>query len=205
MIRINLLAPDRKAAKKKAAPSAPGALQAYLILGFFILGAAALCLVGYLWKSATISDLNKKITAAETKKKSLQAIEKQVQDFEKKKAELENKKGVLAKLKADQRAPVHMLDEISKALPDFVWLTALDETNGNVKIAGQAVSLSQVADFMTGLQRSGYFPTMELESSKQVDTTVAFNLSGRFQSPEAAARQKELEAKAAAPSAAPKK
>lgn len=204
MIRINLLAPDRKASKKKAAaPSAPGALQAYLIFGFFLVGALVLCGMGWWWKASALNLLVKKTAAAEEKKKSLQAIAKQVQEFQKQKAELENKKAVLERLKADQRAPVHLLDEVSKALPDFVWLTKLDETSGAVALGGQAVSLSAVADFMTALQRSGYFPSMELVSSKEGDGGVTFALSGRFKTPEVASKEKDLAAKVPAPVEAP--
>jgi type IV pilus assembly protein PilN len=199
MIRINLLAPERKTAKKKAAPAAPGAMQAYSIFAVFILGALALCGFGWWWKTSILEELDKKITTAEAKKKSLQAIENQVKEFQKKKAELENKKAVLEKLKADQRAPVHFLDEISKALPDFVWLTKLSENGGTVAMEGSAVSYSAVADFMTNLQRSGYFPIMELGSGKEGEGGVTFSLNGRFKSPEVAAKETELAAKGAAP------
>jgi type IV pilus assembly protein PilN len=206
MIRINLLAPERKSSKKKAAstPSAPGAFQAYLIFGLFLVGAGALCGLGWWWKTMVLNDLAQKTTAAEAKKKSLEAIEKQVQEFKAKKAELENKKAVLEKLKADQRAPVHMLDEISKALPDFVWLTKLTESGGAITLNGQAVSLSAVADFMTALQRSGYFPAMELVSSQESkEGGVTFGLTGRFRTPEVAAKEKELAEKTPVPEKRP--
>ena len=62
-----------------------------------------------------------------------------------------------------------MLDEISKALPDFVWLTNLDQTGADVKLTGQSNSLTSVADFITALQRTGWFPSVDLVSSDQQD------------------------------------
>jgi hypothetical protein len=79
-------------------------------------------------------------------------------EFQAKKTLLENKVNLIKKLKAEQKGPVHMLDEISKALPDFVWLTGMDEQRGNTRVTGQSNSLAAVADFIQGLQRSGWFP-----------------------------------------------
>ena len=55
MIRINLLAADRPTKKKKSSagvPSAPGSVQAYLLLTVFAGGAVLVCLALYLYMSA---------------------------------------------------------------------------------------------------------------------------------------------------------
>jgi Tfp pilus assembly protein PilN len=95
-----------------------------------------------------------------------------------------------------------MLDEVSKALPDLVWLTALDETAGNVKFTGESNGLTAVAAFIEALQRSGWFPSAELVSAKEANTIYTFNLAGVFKDPEVAALEKERAAKAAAAAAA---
>ena len=53
------------------------------------------------------------------------------------------------------RGPVHLLDELSKALPDFVWLASLDQTGNQIRLGGQSNSLTSVADFITALQAAG--------------------------------------------------
>ena len=83
-----------------------------------------------------------------------------------------------------------MLDEISKALPDFVWLTTLDETTGDLRFPGQSNSLAAVADFISGLQRSGWFPQVDLVSSQEDQSIVNFTLTGTFKDPEVAAKEK---------------
>jgi type IV pilus assembly protein PilN len=206
MIRINLVQ-ERKAPKgggggTKGPKAAPGALQAYLLLGLFAGGAALLCAAGWFYKSAQIRDLDTRITADEKRKRDLQAIKVQVDAFQAKKTLLENKVGLIKKLKAEQKGPVHMLDEISKALPDLVWLTALDETAGNVKFTGESNGLTAVAAFIEALQRSGWFPGAELVSAKEANTIFTFNLAGTFKDPEVAALEKERAAKAAAQAAA---
>jgi type IV pilus assembly protein PilN len=187
MIRINLLAPERatdKGKKKKAAgPSTPGAFQAYLLLTLFAGGAAFLCAALWWLQTNKLNDLDRLITDAKKRQHDLQAIKVQVDAFQKKKTLLESKVDLIEKLKAQQQAPVHLVDEISKALPDFVWLTTLDETGGNVTLAGESNSLTSVADFISALQRSGWFPQVDLVAATENTNIVAFSLAGTFKNP----------------------
>jgi type IV pilus assembly protein PilN len=203
MIRINLLAPERTTRKKAAAgPAAPpGALQAYLLLALFVGGATVLCGGAWWYQTSLLDRLNQQIAADQKRQRDLQAIQRQVDEFQRKKATLENQVQVIESLRLSQKSPVHMLDEISKALPDYVWLTQMDETRGNVSFKGQSNSLAAVADFMNALQRSGWFPSVELGTAQDQQNLVNFTLNGQFKDPEVAA--KEAAAKAAAPAATP--
>lgn len=206
MIRINLVQEQKVKKGGGGAPkakAAPGALQAYLLLGLFAGGALLLCAAGWFYKSAQIRDLDTRIAADEKRKRDLQAIKVQVDAFQAKKTLLENKVNLIKKLKAEQKGPVHMLDEISKALPDFVWLTNLDETAGNVKFTGESNGLTAVAAFIEALQRSGWFPAVDLVSSRENNNIYTFNLAGSFKDPEVAALEKERAAKAAQAAATP--
>jgi type IV pilus assembly protein PilN len=188
MIRINLLAPERPTEKKKksASAAAPGAFQAYLLLTLFAGGAAFVCAAAWWYKTAQLKDLDSRIAADEKRQRDLQAIKVQVDAFQKKKTLLENKVNLIEQLKAQQKGPVHMLDEISKALPDFVWLTKLDEAAGRVTFTGQSNSLTAVADFISALQRSGWFPQVDLVQSTEEANIVNFTLAGVFKTPEEA-------------------
>lgn len=200
MIRINLVAPERKAKAKDKGPALPaGALQSYLLLALFAGGALVLCAGAWWLQSNKLRDLETRIAADEKRRKDLEAIEQQVNQFQQKKATLENKVLVIEQLRLAQKSPVHMLDEVSKALPDYVWLTALDETRGGMRFTGQSNSLAAVADFISGLQRSGWFPQVDLGTSQQAANLVNFTLTGTFRDPEVAAKEKAAaEAKAAA-------
>jgi type IV pilus assembly protein PilN len=161
MIRINLVGPERAARKARAAAGpamAPGALQSYLLLALFAGGAALLCAGLWWYQTNKLQQLDSQIAAAEKRQRDLQAIKLQVDQFEQKRAILKNKVATIEKLRLAQKSPVHMLDEISKALPDYVWLTNLDETRGAVRFQGESNSLAAVADFISALQRSGWFP-----------------------------------------------
>ena len=106
----------------------PGALQSYLLLALLVGGASVLCAGAWWLQSSKLRDLDTRIAADEKRQRDLQAIAAQVAQFQQKKAVLENKVLVIEQLRLAQKSPVHMLDEVSKALPDFVWLGALDET-----------------------------------------------------------------------------
>jgi len=200
MIRINLVAPEKAAkAKVKAGPAIPaGALQSYLLLAFFAGGALVLCAGAWWYQSNKLKDLETRIAADEKRQRDLQAIKQQVDQFQQRKAILENKVLVIEQLRLAQKSPVHMLDEISKALPDYVWLTAMEETRGALRFQGQSNSLAAVADFIAGLQRSGWFPQVDLGTAVEQRSIVSFTLNGSFKDPEVAAKEKAAAAAAAA-------
>ena len=191
MIRVNLTGAERATQKRKAAgvPGAPGAVQAYLFLALFGGGAALLCAALWWYESAKIRDLDSQIAVAEKRQKELQAIKVQVDALEAKRATFQKKVDLIERLKAEQTGPVHMLDEISKALPDFVWLTAMDQTGPTVKFTGEATGLTSIADFIAALERSGWFPNVDLSSSQEANNIVTYVLTSTFMNPEVAAKQ----------------
>jgi len=205
MIRINLAPGTERAAKPKAksGPALPaGALQSYLLLALVAGGALVLCAGAWWMQSNKLRDLNTRIAADEKRQKDLQAIRAQVDQFQQKKAMLENKVLVIEKLRLAQKSPVHMLDEISKALPDFVWLTGMEQTRGgNLRFSGQSNSYAAVADFISALQRSGWFPQVDLGTSQEQQSLVDFTLTGTFKDPEVAAKEKAADEAATAAAA----
>jgi type IV pilus assembly protein PilN len=213
MIRVNLLAADRPTKKKKAAggggggaPSAPGSVQAYLLLGLFTLGTIVLCAAVWWWQSNKIKALDTRIAAAEQRQRELQAIKAQVDALEKKRETFQRKVDLIERLKAEQSGPVHMLDEISKALPDFVWLAGLEQAGAVIRFNGQSSGLTSVADFISALQRTGWFPQVDLVSTSEASNIITYALQANFKNPEVAAKEAAAAAAAAArarPPAAP--
>ena len=192
MIRVNLTGAERATQKRKGggggAPGAPGAVQAYLFLALFGGGAALLCAALWWYESAKIRDLDAQIVVAEKRQRELQAIKIQVDALEAKRATFQKKVDLIERLKAEQTGPVHMLDEISKALPDFVWLTAMDQTGPTVKFTGESTGLTSIADFIAALERSGWFPNVDLSSSVENNNIITYVLTATFLNPEVAAK-----------------
>jgi type IV pilus assembly protein PilN len=213
MIRINLLESERVAAKKPKGGSAGaggGGSTAAAAPYVPLIAALALGLGGsgyfFMAVSSEIEDTNQKIVAANAEVAKLKIEEAKKADLEKKRKSFEDQVNLIERLKAEQGGPVRMLDELSKALPDFVWLTALNQTGPVLKISGEASNNNAVADFLNNLQRAGdgcdfanpegkrkcWFPEANLdtyrESAVGSQTIVQFNFTATFQNPEVAMR-----------------
>jgi type IV pilus assembly protein PilN len=160
MIRINLL-PVRAAQRKERLRSQLSIFFLCMIL--VCIGCGAL----YVQKAATIKAVRGEIATINQKNNELRKKIGQVKDFEKKKAELEKKLAVLKTLKDGKSGPVHLLDELSAALPDKLWLTKFSEKSGQVNLAGVADSENTVAVFMKRLDSSPYYKNVELAVTEQ--------------------------------------
>ncbi len=143
-------------------------------------------------RSAT---LDTKIAAAEERQRQLQEIKRQVDALELKRATFQRKVDLIERLKAEQSGPVHMLDEVSKALPDFVWLTNLDQTGTAIRFTGQSNGLTSIADFISALERSGWFPNVDLASSTEASNIITYALTALFKNPEVAKKEAEAAAR----------
>jgi type IV pilus assembly protein PilN len=99
--------------------------------------------------------------------KALQKIVDEVEAFQRQARLLQRKVDVITGLKTNQRYPAPLLDEISRRLPEQVWLEALQEAGTSVKISGKSLNGNPgVADFMKNIERSPYFGTAGLVESK---------------------------------------
>ncbi|MBI2080616.1 MAG: PilN domain-containing protein, partial [candidate division NC10 bacterium] len=66
--------------------------------------------------------------------------------------------------------PVRLMDQISRQLPNEVWLTGLRETGGRVTLQGFAFTDFAIAEYMTRLKRDGgLFSEVELSFSERTE------------------------------------
>ncbi len=77
---------------------------------------------------------------------------------------------LIEQLRQGREGPVHMLDEISRSLPDGLWLTDLKQQDDDLTITGRCTSLTALSDFVENLRLGGYFKPVEILDS-QVDRT----------------------------------
>src|SRR5436190_12767703 len=157
MIRINLLAAEKERGKKKAALF--GTAGQKLTIGCSVILVLAVLLVGWrYWSLARQSAaLDAKINAAQAETTRLHTVILQVQQFEQRKAQLQQRVVLIEQLRKGQTGPVHMLDQVSRALPPMLWLTELKQTGDDVQIDGKTTVLTSLTDFVTNLESSGYF------------------------------------------------
>ncbi len=158
MIRINLLTEAKAAAARKKAPILPtGAKLNNLV---FIAGIAAgviyLAVMGlHLYnKKSRLAD---EITKAKVEADRLKSIIDEVKGYEDKKASLEAKINLINDLKTNQKGPVRLMDEVSKALPDLVWLTSLEVSGNQITMKGRTLSPNAVATYLENLKKSPFF------------------------------------------------
>src|SRR5215467_8576494 len=155
MIRINLLAAERESKKKKATFQSGQKITLACSLVLVLTGGV----IG--WRYVEISRESKKldddIAKAQTEATRLHGVIQQVQQFEQQKAQLQQRVVLIEQLRKEQKGPVHMLDEISRALPPMLWLTELKQVGAEIVIDGKCTSPIGVSDFVANLEASGYF------------------------------------------------
>lgn len=186
MIRINLLAVRRKAPE----PSFAIAQKAPLLCSLLLL-ATALGIGWRFWsvrqESARLTD---EIQRAQREAQSLRSVLEQVQQFEQRKILLQQRVALIEELRQGQTAPVHMIDEVSRAVPDRLWLTEMKQDAGGLRIDGRTTSLTSLSDFIGNLESSGYFARpVEIIDSQVENATqntvdvVKFTVKAQFAMP----------------------
>jgi type IV pilus assembly protein PilN len=192
MIRINLLAVERGAKAKKPrgaliSPAHRVTVAASLILIATVLG------IGWWFLSLNqrSAQIDREIAKAEAETAQLRSVLQQVQKFEARKAQLTQRVTLIEQLRRGQSAPVHVLDEISKSLPERLWLTELKQTGSDFTISGFTASLPSLSDFVANLEATKWFkrPVEILDSQVQEDKIggelVRFSIKAALNDPEA--------------------
>ena len=195
MIRINLLAVEKDRGKKKKAVTF-GTTGQKLTIGCSIILVLAMSFIGwrFLALSRESSQLDSEISSAQQETTRLHSVIQQVQQFEQRKAQLQQRVVLIEQLRKGQTGPVHMLDQISRALPPILWLTAMKQANAEVIMEGKATTLTGLSEFVSNLEASGYFKrSVEIvntttDPSAQASTSlIKFTIKAVFQQPGEAA------------------
>ena len=191
MIRINLLAVERERKKTRIVITAA---QRATIGATVILLATVLGVGWWFWSLRQQSiALDQDIAAAELQSQQLRSVLAKVQKFEARKAQLQQRVSLIEQLRSGQSAPVHVLDEISKSLPDRLWLTDMTQVGSEFTISGMTTSMTAVSDFIANLEATRWFkrPVEIVDSQVQTDTKVGdlvkFSIKAQFQDPDAPA------------------
>ncbi len=190
MIRINLLAVERE--RKKTRGALISAPHRVTIAASLILVGTALLVGWWFWslRQASIT-LDEDIAKGEVETQQLRSVLAQVQKFEARKAQLQQRVTLIEQLRRGQSGPVHVLDEISRALPERTWLTELSQKGDEFTIAGMTTSLTGVSDFVANLESTKWFrkPVDLIDSqadpSQKTGELIKFSVKASFDNPEA--------------------
>jgi type IV pilus assembly protein PilN len=188
MIRINLLAAEQRGAK--SASRLDSTQKMAIVGGLLLLMTGS----GVGWRYWAIGQneaaIEEQIRSAVQEEQRLNVILKEVADFEARKQQLEQRVKLIDELRKGQNAPVHIVDQVSRALPDMTWMTSLKQDGYQVTIEGRTLTLTSLSDFVGNLEASTYFQKpVEILDSKVVngDQTkgtpdlIQFSIRGVFQ------------------------
>ena len=175
MIKINLVAeaPARlKGPKGPRSELSLGARQGDILM-LVVLGIALLG-IGTRW--LLLKNERDHLREVERTKRAerdeLQPYIQKVQELEPKRDQPRHKISVINNLKQNQRGPVRIMDEVSRALPDLVWLTKMTMRGSNLTISGVAMDETAVANYISNLDSSPFFqePTLKRMARGKEDT-----------------------------------
>jgi len=147
MIKINLLPREERL---RRAPIKSGLILA-AACGVIVLLVMA---YGWYWLNGEVGRLQSTIQQTQAELKRFEELAKQVDKYRAEKKRLEEKIKVIETLVAEQAGPVRLLDELSKALPNEVWLTSINRTGKRLEVGGVAFSNFNVAALMTSLSKA---------------------------------------------------
>ena len=155
MIRINLLTVDRERTKRKAKFEVG---QKITVACSLILVVAALVVGWWFWSLQRDSaNLDQQIADAQRETQRLQSVIQQVAQFEARRAQLQQRVTLIEELRKGQTGPVHLLDHISRSLPESMWLLDLRQADREITLDGRCTSLSALSDFISSLEASNLF------------------------------------------------
>jgi len=189
LIKINLVREGRAVRGTGAAPTVaaaaaggPSNLNTVLVAGGLILGV----LVGggwWLWEKRILGEKQETVAVKTTEAQRLEAIIKEVEDYQKRKYNLQKRIDLINQLKQSQKGPVRIMDQISKDLPDLVWLDRLTISGGVISIEGRGLNPNAIANFVENIKGDPFFEEPDLSSvtgQAASSTTPVFSFSMNF-------------------------
>jgi type IV pilus assembly protein PilN len=192
MIRINLLKPEAK--EFKEGPAVPGpeikAKKAFPLTTVVVLLIIAILAAAFFWQKAMIKREQNLLATSQAEKQKLQYVVAKLDELSLQKALFERKIALIGQLRAQQDSAVRILDELSRRLPDWVWLTGLNFDGQVIDIRGNALSNNLIADYIFNLRNCPSFTNVNLISSAQKNTAntqfLEFAMTLNFVLPQAA-------------------
>jgi Tfp pilus assembly protein PilN len=170
MIKVNLLSPEKKEVTGLAAeaPSFEEERESKLSTGAIVAAAAiTLGIIGFMYitQANTISQKRDHLQERRARKQQLDKVLKTIAELEKTRKMLENKVKLITQLKSQQQDTVKMMDELSNALPDWVWLTGLTFSNRTLTMRGKTLGNNLISDFINNLKGTGAFSNINFPGS----------------------------------------
>jgi type IV pilus assembly protein PilN len=172
MIRINLLKPEskdiRETVTSPGAAAAEEAVKKGANIGSLIFFALVIALGAfYFFQKKAFDRENALLTVARQEKSQLQYVEAKLEEQRKARESLDRKITLIESLNAQRDLAPRLMDEMSRRLPDWVWLTEIIFDDKGIQIKGRALSNNLIADYISSLESSAQIMNVNLVSSTQ--------------------------------------
>ena len=180
MIRINLMAVERGRTARRFGPELVN--KATLVYGAIFVGVVVMVV----WQSFGVrEETARQLRLVNQDLASMSDVVGRSNEFEAQSAELARRVALIEELRGGQGGPVRMLDQVSRAMPEGVWLTELRQEGADITVQGRATSLTVLSELVVALESSGYFTLpvdivdSQFESQAEGDV-VRFELRAEF-------------------------
>jgi len=192
LIKINLVREGRAVRGAGAAPQAAVSaaaggpiasnvnnvlVVACLLIGLVVAG-------GYwLWEKRELKKRQDIVSDRTIEAQKLESVIKEVDEYQKQKDNLQKRIDLINKLKQNQKGPVRIMDQISRDLPDLVWLDTMDITSGRINLAGRGLNPNAIALFIENVKNDPYFEEPQVGKLTQIAGTqpvYAFDMNFAF-------------------------
>jgi type IV pilus assembly protein PilN len=164
MVRINLLPREEK-------PSGAAVTWSKIFV-WTMVGAAVVLLVGvglHIFRSYEISTLKSDIAEAVAEQEKYREQAALVDALTAKRREITQRIGVIETLDQDRRVRVHLLDELARSVPEYVWLQRFQESGGAAQVKGWAFSNLAISRFMDALEAKSHTDSVYLRVIRKED------------------------------------
>lgn len=157
MIRINLLPKEEKPSKEAMT------WNSIFIWSLIAAGIVIIAGVGFhIFHRYEIDAMRSEIanlTAEQDQYRSQAAV---VDDLKQKRKLIAERLEVIETLDTNRSARVRLLDEIARSVPQYIWLTSLEEAEGVLTVKGVAFSNLAISQFMDLLEEKDHISVVEL-------------------------------------------
>lgn len=169
MIKINLL-PYRAQRKKQQI------IDHIILVCLSFIPVLVCIIISFSVISFKIGSTNDEITRTVEDIKRQQATVEKIKAFKVTKESLLKKMDIIKTLQKNKSGPVHIMEQLSVNLPGKLWLTSLKQTGMELKIEGAAFDNQTISKYMTNLEKSPYFKSVDLEKINTEEKQVSRGL-----------------------------
>jgi type IV pilus assembly protein PilN len=200
MIKINLVGERKRPVAPSQASRVSGLegsnVGSWALLGLVLLG--VLFVLGHMFLlNGKIEDKTVEVAEAQKEVDELEPYIREVAEFKARKIELERKVAVINRLKENQSGPVKVMDQVSRALPELLWLRKMEVGPTVITVTGEAFNTNAVANFIENLDRVPEFQEPILRDTQQKNQIYTFVISFNYSFRPPQTESEEAEAVAA--------